>query len=187
MRGVASGVDSTSSPKGGQKFGGVGVEVIAPPPSPRFKSGATPCVLSWCVYTCCTYIPPYTVPPGHLSTPTGLPLDLSEILILSSYISVTRLSFLVLYFPRLHSPRLRTSSLFVRVRVPQFLSVSLDLFCYRHVTLLHTFWCIPRIMTRLVTLLRFDLSGLGYKDSCSDHSLFRLGLLCEIQDLKNLH
>ena len=111
-------------------------------------------------------------------------VDLSEISILSSYVSVTRLSFPVLYFPHLHSPRLLTPSPFVCVRVPQFLSVSLDLFCYGHVTLLRTFWCIPRIMTRLVTLPWLDLSVLVYKDSCSDHSLFRLGLLCEIQDLK---
>ena len=114
---------------------------------------ATPRVLSWCVYTYCTYIPPHTVPLGGLSAPTGLPLNLSEISILSSYVSITRLSFPVLYFPRLHSPHLLTSSPLVCVCVPQFLFVSLDLFRYGHVTLLRTFWCISRIMTRLVILL----------------------------------
>ena len=37
-------------------------------------AGATPRVLSWCVYAYCTYIPLHTVPPDRLSTPTGLPL-----------------------------------------------------------------------------------------------------------------
>ena len=131
----------------------------------------------------------YTVLPGRLPVSTGLTLDLAEISILSSYVP---LSFnLYAYhlwkdFSRFHSHPPPDSPPLIYICVTQFYFDSFHLFSYGRVSVLRTFWCILRIITRLITLLWLDLYVLVYKDACKGHSLFRLGLLCEIRTL-NLH
>ena len=82
--------------------------------------------------------------------------DLTEILILSSYVLIS----LNLYayhlwkdFSRFHSHSPPDSPPLIHVRVAQFYFDSFYLCSFGRVSLLRTFWCIPKIITRLVTLL----------------------------------
>ena len=131
----------------------------------------------------------YTVLPGRLSVSTGLTLDLPKISILSSYVPI----LLNLYayhlwkdFSHFYSHPPPDSPPLICVCIAQFYFDSFHLFPYGHVSLLCTFWCISRTITRLVTLLWLNLYVLVYKDACKGHSLFRLGLLCESRTLNPL-
>ena len=102
----------------------------------------------------------YTVLSGHVSVSTGLNLDLAEISMLSSYVPLS----LDLYayhlwknFSRFHSYPPPDSPPLIYVRITQFHFNSFHLFSYGRISLLHTFWCIFKIIMHPVTLLLLDL------------------------------
>ena len=121
-----------------------------------WKDPATPSILSWCTFIYCTYIPSLYCTTRPFTHVYRTYLDLTKILILSSYVllSVNLYAYhLWKDFSRFHSHSPPDSPPLICVRVAQFYFYSFYLFSYRRVSLLRTFWCIPRIITRLVTLL----------------------------------
>ena len=75
-------------------------------------------------------------------------------------------------------------SILLHLRIAQLWSDSTHLFCSQRVTLLCTVWCILQIMMCLLSVVWLILLYLYISPTYNGHSLFRLGLLCEIQDIK---